>query len=508
MIVGFLFTVTIYLSTLIPRGVSVNRFGVGVLMILAFAAFAGLAVSPERFRTTPWPLVFCVVAVAWTSALVLFTGGPKSDFFPLYFLILILAGAYAEESWEVAAVTVLVCIGYVSHLAFYGIMRDSFRDFLIIRVPVYFAAAFTTFFLMRERQHIGEEKNELLKLTSELDIKAKQMEALFSIGKEVSSKLKVKSVLDTIVASTIECMEVSGAAIHLFDTENSHLVIASSNGLKKESLDSLDNVKVGEGVAGWVAMTGEHLVVENVATDGRLMGYRGNSIASLLSVPMTVESRTIGVLSVYNQNSRHFSDDEVSFLSALAGEAAVAEEAALLYEKTEQLSLVDPLTNLYNIRKLHTTLTEEIQRTKRFGHPFAFIMADIDFFKEYNDNYGHQTGDDVLREVALLLVGSSRSVDMVFRYGGEEFCMVLPETEKSAAVDVAERIRRAIEEKVFEGEESQPNGSLTISMGIAVYPDDAGDGDTLVGLADKALYSAKHDGRNRVLLADKAVMKS
>ena len=491
----------------IPRGVPVNRLGVSLLMVAGIAAFALLCVIPERFRGAPWTLIALGLGVAWVSTLIIFTGGPRSDFFPLYFLILILAGASAEKRWHVAVVATLVCLGYVSHLLFFNVMRDSMRDFLIVRVPVYFTAAYSTYFLVHERLRLSGEKTHLEKLTNALDKKAEQMKALFAISQKIGSKLKVKAVLDDVVNSAAQVMTVDAAAIHLHSGRNSHLTVSACRGLSKKVIESLDNVQTGEGIAGLVAMTGEPLRLSDIEADNRYSRYDLGKISSLLAVPMTIGSRTIGVLTVFCKEQRWFTDEDVSFLTALAGETAIAEETARLYEQTERLSLVDDLTNLFNVRKLKGTLKEEMSRSKRFGHPFAFIMADIDYFKEYNDRYGHKVGDIVLKKVARLMADSSRSVDSAFRYGGEEFCLVLPETNREQALEAAERMRKRVEEHNFDGEEKQPNGTLTVSMGIAVYPDDATDGDALISLADQALYSAKRDGRNLVAVVEPVILR-
>lgn len=503
--IGSIISVGIYLSTFVPRGIPINRLAVGVLMIIAIAAFSALCAVDVKYRAAPWTLLISVGATIWLATLVIYTGGPKSDFFPLFFLILILAGATSEKKWHVFAIALFVCVGYVSHVAVYGVMRDSFRDFLLIRVPVYFTAAYSTYFLVAGRLQAVRETGELVKLTDVLDYKARQMESLFNISKKIGSKLTVKSVLITVVEDAVESLSVTAASVHLFTGHNGTMKIASSHGLSKKAIESLDDIKVGEGAAGWVAMTSEPLQIDDASADSRFDGFRGTRISSVLSVPMVLGARTIGVFTVYSADKRGFSDDDIGFLSALAGQTAVAEETARLHEETEKLSLIDELTSLYNVRKLKTSLREEIGRSKRFGHNFSFIMADIDFFKNYNDRYGHKAGDAVLRNVAFSIVSASRSVDMSFRYGGEEFCLILPETDRAEALEVAERIRKTVEDLPIVGEEKQPSGKLTISMGISVYPEDTTDRDALIEIADKALYTAKRAGRNRIVVAEKTL---
>ncbi|MBI3755663.1 MAG: diguanylate cyclase [Deltaproteobacteria bacterium] len=169
-----------------------------------------------------------------------------------------------------------------------------------------------------------------------------------------------------------------------------------------------------------------------------------------------------------------------------------------LNEKLNELSITDGLTEVYNHRHFYERLTEEIKRANRYGRPLSLIIADIDYFKNYNDTHGHLTGDDVLKGVARCIRSNARENDMVARYGGEEFSIILPETGKDGAGDLAERIRRCIAGQPFPHKETQPGGNLTISLGVATFPDDANDVMSVIKKADDALYMAKEKGRNRV----------
>jgi len=176
-----------------------------------------------------------------------------------------------------------------------------------------------------------------------------------------------------------------------------------------------------------------------------------------------------------------------------------AEEALIgLNKRLEELSITDGLTTLYNSRYFYSRVDEEMRRADRYGHPLSILIADVDDFKHYNDTHGHPTGDNALRDIASCLRNCMREQDLVARYGGEEFSIILPETGKEAAGQIAERIRNAIAAQPFPHQESQPGGNLTISLGVAAFPNDACDIKTLVGQADKALYRAKEKGKNRV----------
>jgi diguanylate cyclase (GGDEF)-like protein len=162
-------------------------------------------------------------------------------------------------------------------------------------------------------------------------------------------------------------------------------------------------------------------------------------------------------------------------------------------EELERLSVTDALTGLSNRRNLMQRLNEEIVRSNRTTHPFAVVMADVDHFKLYNDTNGHPAGDAVLKEVAEILRKSTRASDCASRYGGEEFCLILPVTSPAEAMQLAERIRARVAKAEF------PGGTITLSLGVASVPDDANTADAAIEAADASLYQAKRDGRNRVV---------
>lgn len=170
-----------------------------------------------------------------------------------------------------------------------------------------------------------------------------------------------------------------------------------------------------------------------------------------------------------------------------------------LLSRIQILSVTDYLTGIYNRRYLFDKLAEELNRSSRYQRKLSLLMLDIDHFKNYNDNHGHQQGDYLLKELAQLLTRSIRQPDFVARYGGEEFVVVAPETDKEQGVKLAEKIKMAIEEYPFKMKESQPNGRITVSVGVVEFPEGGSNADELVGKADVALYLAKDMGRNKVV---------
>jgi diguanylate cyclase (GGDEF)-like protein len=190
---------------------------------------------------------------------------------------------------------------------------------------------------------------------------------------------------------------------------------------------------------------------------------------------------------------------DVVISKALERRRLIKENRQLL-EKLVELSIRDPLTDLYNRRKFEAQLDFEVKCYKRYKRPLCLMMLDVDHFKNYNDKNGHLKGDEVLKGTANLIQKHIREIDWSFRYGGEEFVVLLPATSKAKSYPVAERIRKAIFEEYFPGEEIQPLGRVTISIGIASIPDDASDALELIQKADEALYKAKSEGRNRVCI--------
>lgn len=185
-------------------------------------------------------------------------------------------------------------------------------------------------------------------------------------------------------------------------------------------------------------------------------------------------------------------------------EAKITERTQELAEansRLAQLAVTDGLTGLFNHRHLHERLALEVERSARNGLPLSLLMIDVDHFKNYNDQHGHPAGDEVLRQLARIMGDGRRANDFVARYGGEEFSIVLVDTPKLTAAQVAERLRARVAEYPFAHREQQPGGKVSISLGVSSFPDDATDSEGLIRAADDALYLAKRNGRDRCVLA-------
>ena len=224
--------------------------------------------------------------------------------------------------------------------------------------------------------------------------------------------------------------------------------------------------------------------------------------------PIPVHDSVMATIVCLSSGDGGADGDDVAFLEGVSHHTSAALEKAVLYEEIEALSLTDALTRLLNRRAFDARLEEEVARAERYGSPLALAMLDVDFFKLLNDTQGHPAGDRVLRHLGELLlgVGVKRDADSAFRLGGEEFAILLPNTDGDAAQSMAERLRRTVAEELFPEAASQPKGHLTISIGVAAYPAHATTGTELIERADLALYAAKAAGRNCVRLHEGAAI--
>lgn len=226
-------------------------------------------------------------------------------------------------------------------------------------------------------------------------------------------------------------------------------------------------------------------------------------IKSFLGVPFVVRGRVIGMLAIDGERRHQFTEGHIRVASAFADQVAIAIENARLYDEVEALSLTDPLTELHNRRGIDQFGRDELKRAQRFGHALSALMVDLDRFKPVNDTHGHGVGDEVLVEVARRYRHALREVDLIGRYGGEEFAVLLPETDRAEAERVAERLRTRVAERPIATDAGEL--TITVSIGVAAWqPEEMTDLDALLERADRALYAAKRAGRNLVLPAQAA----
>jgi len=214
-------------------------------------------------------------------------------------------------------------------------------------------------------------------------------------------------------------------------------------------------------------------------------------VGSLVAVGLFYEDRPIGVLSMDN-----ITKEQIDRFLIVAGQFELELQKVKLYEMVQQLSILDGLTGIFVRRHFIERSQDELRRSMKHKLNLSCLMIDVDLFKNCNDKYGHLVGDVVLKRIAEIIKENIREVDFVGRYGGEEFCIMLPDTSKIGAVNVAERLKIAVENSIFNAYDE--NVKITISIGTSIFPEDASDLNQLIDFADQAMYKAKSEGRNKV----------
>ncbi|RJQ52664.1 MAG: diguanylate cyclase [Nitrospiraceae bacterium] len=248
-------------------------------------------------------------------------------------------------------------------------------------------------------------------------------------------------------------------------------------------------MKVGQCICGLAAETGKIVVSENSESDSRhTITYPGITPHGHVSIPLAARNRIFGVLCLYPPVGTEIDERKTALFYTIGSRIGAAIDNILLYEEIKELSLHDPLTNLANRRLMNYVLETSYARARRAEGPLSAIMLDIDFFKQYNDTYGHTVGDNMLVSIANIISKEIRQIDLGVRYGGEEFLILLPETGLSEACEVAERIRRDVE----------TNTGITVSLGVSCYDHSMSRKEDIVSKADDALLRAKQKGRNRI----------
>ena len=335
-----------------------------------------------------------------------------------------------------------------------------------------------------------------LQLKHDLEERLKELSLLYDVSRALTSTLELKEVLSRITELVPARFDVPKFSIMLLNGDG-ELEVQSSNPPESRGL----RFQVGEGICGHAASTRKSVYVSDLEAD-TLFRVRGGLGAkgrgSLLSLPMVQGGELLGVLNFERPQKAAFGREEIELFGSVADQVALAVRNAQLHTQTVELSITDPLTGVPNRRHLFQQLEAEIARANRFGTQLSFLMIDIDHFKKLNDGAGHLAGDEILRAVCALMKQRVRKVDTLARYGGEEFAIILPQVPRQEALDVAEKLRRAVEEMPSEHAKVQPGGKITISIGVSNLPIDATAQEKLVDCADSALYASKRGGRNRV----------
>jgi diguanylate cyclase (GGDEF)-like protein len=329
------------------------------------------------------------------------------------------------------------------------------------------------------------------------------------LGKALTSSLQLDQVLRTIMEKINEVLHPDTWSLLLMDTEKQELYFEIATGEGAEALKDV-RIKLGQGIAGWVAQTGEVVVVPDTSKDSRFFAKLDDKTKtetrSIVAVPVRFREQCLGVIELINCfGEEGFSPRELALLEALADYAAIAIENARHVQRIHELTITDDCTTLYNARHLNFMLDTEIYRSHRYSYEFSIIFIDLDHFKAVNDTHGHLSGSKLLGEIGTVIKSNCRLIDFAFRYGGDEFVLLLPQTSKENACRVARRLHALIRTTPWLKDEGL-DVHITASVGVASFPVDSADKAGLLHLADEAMYLVKNTTRDRVAAASSGVL--
>jgi len=336
-----------------------------------------------------------------------------------------------------------------------------------------------------------------------------ELSIFHDVAKALTSSLELDAILQTIMQKMAEFFRPDTWSLLMVDEQRNELYFAIAIGEASESVKNL-RLKMGEGIAGWVAQHGQTLIVPDVSKDPRFAKRIDESTQwetrSIVCLPLRSRHRVLGVIQLVNVTLHNYSESEMFFLNALCDYAAIAIENARAVEQIQELTITDDCTGLYNARHLYKILESEVYRSARYNYEFSVIFIDLDHFKQVNDTHGHLIGSKLLAEIGFAVKSQLRLIDYAFRYGGDEFVVLLPQTDKDQAFVVAKRIQDTLRASQFCKAEGL-NLNVRASMGMATYPHDASTPRDIIERADEMMYAVKNSTRDSIGVAQRGVVK-
>jgi diguanylate cyclase (GGDEF)-like protein len=342
------------------------------------------------------------------------------------------------------------------------------------------------------RSFIEQEKVEekIIHQRHDLQEKNSELSVLNDVSRVLSKSLDLDTLLSLVLETVVNRLTVLNlvkkGGIMLVEGERMELV--AHLGQDKSFMKQHENITIHDCLCGLAARSGEIVISRNSHTDSRhTICYDNMQPHGHIIVPLKSGNKVVGVLYLYLPADVEVEEFKINLLESMASQVGMAIDNARLYSETKKMSLHDPLTGLANRRFMDITLQQAINLAERYDKPLCVAMIDVDFFKKFNDNKGHDAGDKMLTMVAQKIDSGERASDMTARYGGEEFILIMPEADLRGARLAAERIRQNIEDTL----------EVTVSVGVAMY-NKGTSYEELIKAADMAMYKAKENGRNRV----------
>ncbi|HHT9146981.1 MAG TPA: diguanylate cyclase [Candidatus Wunengus sp. YC61] len=350
----------------------------------------------------------------------------------------------------------------------------------------------------------GDEIGQLGKtfniMTTSIKRKIEQLKYLNDVAVEIHSHIEIEHLLQNLINISRRIINAEMGCLVLLDEQGKNIKYFKISAPSQLESYQIQGQPTGKGLLGAVIKKGQTIRLDNIKDDARSIGLPPNHppLRTLLGVPLAINSGTVcgGIFLANKDNDECFTLEDEEILLTITYQASVAIENARRYGHVQQLAITDGLTDLSNHKEFQRRLDENIEGSKRYHYTISLLMIDIDHFKKFNDTYGHQVGDQVLKIIADVIKSQVRTVDVCARYGGEEFVVIVRDDDTSHPLILAERIRSAVYSYPIkhDGIRSQ----LSVSIGVVCFPKDADNAEGLIKRADEALYVAKETGRNKV----------
>lgn len=363
---------------------------------------------------------------------------------------------------------------------------------------------FFTFFLISEWRLKGL-KSKVHKLNMDLNKAIFDIMALFEFTNVLGSDLRLTQLTELMVDTIKRIHCYDGCCLFFYDEEHQYFSVEVNRDFPLEL--NKTNLLLTDLPGESLIKSGQAFIINNIYEEFSASKIKNPKILELLGkfssfvfLPLSVDRKLTGLLILAKYVAAAFEPEDLRLLLIIANQAGLAIQNRRLYEQAYYSAITDGLTGIYNHKYFREQLEFQLEKAKEYGFKISLILIDIDYFKKFNDTYGHQIGDLVLKEVSKVIQNCVNSDSLVARYGGEEFVVILPDTSTEDALVVAEVIRKAVEGKTIKTRE-YPNLYVTISLGVATFPDHIKNLDRmvveLIDRADESLYTAKNAGRNR-----------
>lgn len=345
----------------------------------------------------------------------------------------------------------------------------------------------------RMRQLWEQALDELQATKHQLEASNAQLLTIYRVASAINQTIDLQELFERIMQAMEAALEASqGRPMGIFLVDGERMRLAAHRGGSAEFIEAHMDMRVGDCLCGRAAAGGDVLCSDMCCEDDRhTIRYTSMEKHGHVIVPLMAKGKAVGVFYYYVPCGLRLQPGQRDTFVAIGQQLGLAIENARLYEETRQLSLHDTLTGLGNRRLMELVLERDLPNVHRYGRALSVVMLDVDHFKRFNDEYGHPAGDRLLAELGAIVRRESRENDLPVRYGGEEFLVILPETDARGAARFAERLRVAV----------AASTRVTISLGVAQASHTRSDRLSLMQAADEALYQAKADGRNRVVVA-------